>query len=367
MGERATLTPRFVRVAPEAAHYESTYLVASHPSEPVAVWIRYTVRKPPGGQFVGSIWFTLFEPAGPTAVKVSAPDPHAEAGHLLSVGTHGDIRRDGASGRISENGVQADWDLRFTPTDSELEHLPYSWMYRAPVPRTKSTSPYPTALVDGTVTVSGRSITVQGWRGMVGHNWGSEHAHRWIWLRGAAFADHPDGWLDIVLGRIKVGGLVLPWIANGVVSLDGHDGPRYRVGGPGRRVTVLGRASGCDLVIGGRDAALEVSVAAPLEQSVGWEYADPAGERHQVRNCSAAGLTVDIRPRCGRQPRHSGQGPRTATRACHAAGRLRPATRARYRPRSMSKSRPRSIGRLSPILVSTGDVVRACAVVSDSA
>jgi hypothetical protein len=34
-----------------------------------------------------------------------------------------------------------------------------------------------------------------------------------------------------------------------------------------------------------------------MAKSVGWEYADPSGLRHQVRNCSVAGVAVDVRPR----------------------------------------------------------------------
>jgi hypothetical protein len=129
---------------------------------------------------------------------------------------------------------------------------------------------------------------------MLGHNWGAEHAHRWIWLRGASFDEDPDAWLDVVIGRIKVGPLVVPWIANGVLALNGGKA-RHRVGGLGRRVRVRERRDGCDLVLPGRDLGLTVHVSAPLEASVGWEYADPSGARHQVRNCSTAGLTLDIR------------------------------------------------------------------------
>lgn len=286
-----TLAPQYPHVAARAGHYESIYLTASHPTEPVAVWIRYTVHKAPGERATGSIWFTLFEPGGPTAVKVTTDELRSDDTQLLGVGEYGAVRRDGAAGTISGHGVSASWELHFEPVDDELQHLPYAWMYRARLPKTKSTSPYPSMRVVGTVTVAGRTLTLDGWRGMLGHNWGTEHAHRWIWLRGASFAQDPDGWLDVVIGRIKVGPRVLPWIANGVLALDGA---RYRVGGLGRRVSVRERADGCDLVLPGRDVSLTVSVTAPRDASVGWEYADPAGGRHQVRNCSAAGLVVDV-------------------------------------------------------------------------
>jgi hypothetical protein len=67
------------------------------------------------------------------------------------------------------------------------------------------------------------------------------------------------------------------------------------VGGLGRRVTVREQRDGCELVLPGRAVSLTVRVTAPLAASVGWEYADPAGGRHQARNCSVAGLEIDVR------------------------------------------------------------------------
>jgi hypothetical protein len=212
----------------------------------------------------------------------------------MAVRPFGQVGADGADGEVSGRGVAASWDLRFAPDDDELRHMPYDWMYRAAVPRTKSTSPYPSMRVAGTATVGGATLTVDGWRGMLGHNWGAEHAHRWIWLRGACFVQRPDAWLDVVLGRIKLGPFVAPWIGNGVFAPDGPGGVRYRVGGLGRRVSVEERTDGCDLVLPGEEASLTVQVSAPLTTSVGWEYADPTGGRHQVRNCSTAGLRVEV-------------------------------------------------------------------------
>lgn len=292
-----TLEPQFPRARARAGHYESIYLVANHPSEPIALWIRYTVRKPPCAPATGSVWFTLFGPDGPLAAKVSAADPVTDGDRLLAVGSHGAVRPDGAAGTIDASGVRATWQLGFEPVDGALRHLPYAWLYRSPVPRTKSTSPYPSMRVTGTVAVGDHLLELDGWPGMLGHNWGAEHAHRWIWLRGASFARHPGTWLDVVIGRIKVGPVLVPWIANGVLC---HDGQRHRVGGLGRRVDVRERADGAGLVLPGRDLTLTVVVDAPLAASVGWQYADPAGGQHRVRNCSTAALTVDVRAREGR-------------------------------------------------------------------
>ena len=110
--------PQFPHVAESAGHYESIYLTAHHPSEPVAVWIRYTVHKRPGAAATGSIWFTLFEPGGPTAVKITTDALGSDDAQLIAMDGYGSIRRavgshSGAVSSISGHGVDASWELRF--------------------------------------------------------------------------------------------------------------------------------------------------------------------------------------------------------------------------------------------------------------
>jgi hypothetical protein len=108
-----TLEPRYPRADARAGHYESIYLVASHPGEPVAVWIRYTVHKPPDASPTASVWFTLFSPDGPHAGKITTDDLHSDATDVLAVGSYGSVRRDGAVGSINAGGTDVAWELRF--------------------------------------------------------------------------------------------------------------------------------------------------------------------------------------------------------------------------------------------------------------
>ena len=105
-------------------------------------------------------------------------------------------------------------------------------MYRAPVPKTKLLSPYPDARFDGVVRAGEREVELDGWRGMVGHNWGTQHAERWIWLHGAGFEGADDVWLDAAIGRIKLGLVTTPWIANGTLYA-GRRAPSTRRPGEG--------------------------------------------------------------------------------------------------------------------------------------
>jgi hypothetical protein len=294
---------RFPSVAPRAGHYESFYLKAGHPSMPLAIWVRYTVHKPAGREPVGSLWFTLFDPRehGPHAVKTTISQPVVAPGSYVRIGD-ASIAPGRAHGHAEAQGRRASWDLTFDPAAAPLFHLPRPWMYRAPVPRTKVLSPYPGARFRGSVHIDGRALELEGWHGIVGHNWGAEHAERWIWLHGARFDGdrRGDAWLDVALGRVRLGSLTTPWIANGVLSLDGQ---RQRLGGHRIRLTEVREAPDrCEFCLPGRDITLQGLVVADRKDFAGWIYADPGGSEHHVVNCSVADMTLAL-SRPGEPPR----------------------------------------------------------------
>jgi hypothetical protein len=260
--------------------YESHYLRAVDPARPRGAWIRHTTHQRPGAAPTGALWCTVWDlDAGPPyAVKESLPEPPPA----------------GWSGQAAALGRSAAWELAPAGDESGLRHLPRAWMYRAPLPRTKLESPLPDAVFTGWIETDGRRTEVTGWRGMVGHNWGSEHAERWVWLHAVGFDEAPGAWLDVALGRVRIGRAVTPWIANGALSLDGR---RYRLGGIGRaRATKVDAGPGSLRgVIGGAGAVVRVAVAAPPGQTVGFRYADPAGGgEHVALNCSIAEVRLRV-------------------------------------------------------------------------
>ncbi len=201
------------------------------------------------------------------------------------------------SGRAEAQGRSAAWELEPAGEEPGLRHLPRAWMYRAPLPRTKLESPLPDAVFTGWVEAGARRTEVAGWRGMVGHNWGSQHAERWVWLHGVGFDEAPDAWLDVALGRVRIGRATTPWVANGALALDGE---RIRLGGL-RRPRVDSRPGALEAVIGAAGATVRVTVAAPLVQTVAFVYADPGGGEHHSLNCSIAQVRLRVE-RPGRPP-----------------------------------------------------------------
>jgi hypothetical protein len=229
---------------------------------------------------------------------VEAGPPGSGGAFWIRFGEHS-FGPEGALGSATSADCSTRWSLRFSGGAEPLHHLPKPWMYTGRLPRTKLLSPVPGAVFDGTLEVDGETVQVDGWPGMVGHNWGEQHAEEWIWLSGLAFdGATSDTWLDVACGRIKIGPVTTPWVANGVVCLDGE---RLRVGGLGRRPGVTADEDGCVLRLPGSGVVVTASASAPDRAFVSWDYADPDGSPHRVRNSSVADLSVRV-VRPGRSP-----------------------------------------------------------------
>ncbi len=313
MEERA----RFGEVAAKAGHYESFYLKACRPDGGLGIWIRHTVHKRPGQEPTGSIWFTFFdrEAPGPLATKVTVPASglsmpaggwirvaEAEIGPGSAEGAVG-----GQPGAAADPGVPepdtrspaggeplaASWSLRFSGDFDPCHYLPADWLYAAPLPRTKFVAPVPNALFEGTLEVAGRSLDISGWPGMIGHNWGTEHAERWVWLEGTGFANAPGTWFDAGAAKVRLGRRVSPWVPSGMLALDGV---RHRLGGLGaiRSASIEESPDGCSFALPGKNIVVRGSVTARREDFVGWVYADPSGEEHHTINCSVADLELTV-------------------------------------------------------------------------
>lgn len=289
--------PRFGDVAVDRGHYESFYAKLSSPDEPLGLWIRYTVHKRRGGLARGAVWCTLFDREGGPPVAVKQTFDELETGRAPEeYARFGPCRADPDTlvGEIVAAGRTARWEIRVDGAEAPFRHLARDWMYGARLPRTKLLSPHPGARFSGSAEVDGRGVEVRDWPGMVGHNWGAEHAERWIWAHGTEFEDEPGAWLDLALGRIKVGPWTTPWIANGALSVNGE---RHRIGGPERfrRTEVRESPSACEFTIPGDGLVVDGVLSAPREAFVGWVYADPDGSQHNVVNCSVARMSLVVR------------------------------------------------------------------------
>jgi len=287
---------RFSRVAAKAGHYESFYVKACRPGGGQGIWIRHTVHKRPGAEPNASIWFVLFDrdADGPRATKVTVPAAQ------LSTPSGAWIKADGAeigpgraTGTVDTDAVQAAWDLTFSGDAEPCKYLPSDRLYETRLPKTKFVAPYPDARFDGRLEIGGEKIELDGWPGMIGHNWGSEHAERWVWLEGTGFEGSPDTYFDAGAARIKLGPWTTPWVPAGMLMLEGE---AHRLGGFGkvRDCSIEESAGECTFVLPGNDIVVRGKVSAPKKDFVGWIYADPKGPEHNTINCSVADLELTV-------------------------------------------------------------------------
>jgi hypothetical protein len=293
MGAADATAPRWPSVAAGRGHYESYYLRAVAPEGGRGVWIRYTVSRSPQGPATGQLWCTWFDRSapGPRAVRIDTGEPSTGDGAWIELGesVFGPREVTGSTGSAEH---PMSWSLRHRSDAPPLRHLPREWMYAARLPRTKLLSPAPTTVFDGTLEVDGETVEIAGWPGMVGHNWGEQHAEQWLWLSGLAFDGADDGtWLDVGVGRIRLGPLTTPWVANGAMSVGGT---RLALGGLGRRVGVAPSEDGCVVRLPGAGVTVTASFSAPRDAFVDWDYASPDGSGHRVTNCSVADLSVRV-------------------------------------------------------------------------
>jgi hypothetical protein len=295
---------RFPRVAERAGHYESFYIKACRPGGGQGIWIRHTVHKRPRQDPKGSIWFTFFdaEAGGPRATKITVPAAQLSSpqGSWIRV-ADAEIGPGKAAGSIETDALSASWELSFDGTAEPCRYLPADWLYDARVPRTKFEAPYPDARFNGTLRIGGEQFEIGEWPGMIGHNWGSEHAERWVWLEGTGFDSAGETYFDAGAARIKLGPVRSPWIAAGMLLLDGE---AHRLGGFGRirSSRVSETPTSCEFVFPGDEIQVRGRVGAPAKDFVGWVYADPKGPEHNVVNCSIADLELMVE-RKGHSPR----------------------------------------------------------------
>lgn len=287
---------RFAAPGAPGAGYESYYLKACAPDGAQAVWIRYTISKRPGEVPSASLWCTLFTRGDPRprAVKQTfgaGALSLADDCYLAIAGAK--IAPTGATGAAEGEGRRAAWELSIENAEPLFAHLPRR-LYGAPLPRTKLLSLVPSATFGGSVEFDGDQVELSGWRGMIGHNWGSQHAETWVWINGSCFGGFGDDtWLDLAVGRIKIGPWTTPWVANGVISLNGE---RLLLGGLKRpRGTSMSVGPGhAQFTLPGDGIVLRGTANAALGDTIGWVYADPDGSTHEVLNCSVADLELRL-------------------------------------------------------------------------
>jgi hypothetical protein len=217
--------PNAFRYSGIPGHVESYFWRANDPTAPRAIWLKATVLAPLDGPAVAESWLIWFDGVlGKTfATKQTWPIsgaqfPAADGGGELHLG---DWRlAPGANGSAEGSVTSPQGKARFKVgwrRDASVQGEPlaiYPWrlLREGPFPKSKLLTPYPWLRFDGDVTVGDDTVSLSGWNGMQGHNWGKSHAFEYAWgqcLFPAQGAE-PEAMVEGFSGRILVAGRPTP-------------------------------------------------------------------------------------------------------------------------------------------------------------
>lgn len=203
--------------------YESHYLKGNAPERGPAFWLKYNFLIPtdPAHEPVAELWAVVWEGPGRAPVVAKEVVPFSafstHAGLLHVAGNGCLLTPTEALGSCRGLGHRVTWSLHLASLQPPLYHFPYGALYRIGFPRKKIVTPAPELLLDGVVRVDGREITVQGWKGLRGHNWGSEHALRYAYGNALAGEGADRVFVDGFSASVRIGPLASPLLSAAVL------------------------------------------------------------------------------------------------------------------------------------------------------
>jgi hypothetical protein len=212
-------------------HVESYFLKANAPDGKRALWVKHTVFAPPGRahEAKAEVWAIAFDRERPgtfpIGAKVSVPFSEGRvSASPFEVAWAGSTLQSGhAQGSVEAGGHRLQWDLRHDTRCPPFRPFPAERMYRGGFPKTKTVTPCPDGVFSGQFKVNDETWSVDGWRGMQGHNWGRGHADAYAWAHCNAWDGDAEGvWFEGLAGRVLVGPLMSPWISLAALHVDGR-------------------------------------------------------------------------------------------------------------------------------------------------
>lgn len=309
--------PNGSRFRPEdpGGFYESYFQRANHASRPLAFWIRYTVFRPHErpDETCGELWAIYFDGESNciTAVKEMVPISGCSFSRTqLDVRISGATLTDGAlHGRAASQSHAIQWALHYAGHEPPLLLLPEP-LYERGFPKAKSLVGTPNAAFSGVLTVDGREIPIDGWKGSQNHNWGSRHTDRYAWGQVAGFDNAPDAFLECCTAQVKLGPVWSPRLTFVVLRDEGQE---IALNGLLQAVCASGTFDFFTWTFDVRStrARIHGCVHAPAAAFVGLSYQNPPGGTKTCLNTKLASAEITVERR--------GQPARTLTTMHRAA------------------------------------------------
>jgi hypothetical protein len=303
-----------VRYAPPArrGHVESYFLKANDPERRRAIWLKATVYQPraPNGPVpaIAESWAIAFDgDAEHVAVKSTVPYDRARFSPTeLDVEVDGLVLRAGETrGTVASGGRAIAWSLAIESDGAPLVHYPADWMYSAPFPSSKLVSPLPDLRLRGEIVVNGTPWRVDGWRGLLGHNWGPRHTPLYGWGHCNVWQEGKENEADELViegvsGRVRAFGLLAPTTTLICVR---HRGVRYDLNAALDLVRNRGEITPRRWKFEGENDLVRVrgEMWGETDDFVGLFYANPDGTMTHCLNTKIGRARVELALR-GRAP-----------------------------------------------------------------
>ena len=289
-----------------AGYYESYFQRANHPTRPLAFWIRYTAFSPNGHaeQARGELWAIYFdgETHAVVATKMSVPLADCRFSQDRLDVRIGEARlRDGELlGAAASPSHSVEWALTYAAAQPPLLLFPEPW-YERGLPKAKVLVGAPNATFHGALTVDGRAIAIDGWRGSQNHNWGSKHTDRYAWGQVAGFDNAPDAFLEVSTAQIRVGPVWSPRLTLLVLRLEEQE---FALNTPWQALGAAGRYHLFHWTFDSqsRDVRVSGTISAEPRAFVGLIYQNPPGGTKTCLNTKIASAEITVAER-GREPR----------------------------------------------------------------
>jgi hypothetical protein len=285
--------------ASRAGHVESYFIKANSPDGKRALWLKATIfathARP--SHAVAEAWAVYFERDG-QHVAVKRSMPYAEAafsrdGLKIAIGEHLKIEPEAVRGAIEYGGHEVSFALRAQGDEPPIVMFPSSAMYAGRFPRQKLVTPRPDLTFDGSLTVDGKPVLIEGWRGMQGHNWGLGHAEFYAWGHCNLWEREEALIVEATTARLKVGPLQTPMITLVCVR---HGGRSYDLNGAWSMARNRGEVDGRRWHFEAQDRGVRVEgdVSGQASDFVGLYYPNPDGRMTYCLNTKLAMARVRL-------------------------------------------------------------------------
>lgn len=299
------------RTGGRPGHVESYFFRANDPRAPRALWVKATILAPLVGPPVAEAWFIWFDATAPGAQTLAKREtvPFSAArfdqdgiavGPLeISLGAQLSLR-----GSIEHQGRRLRLGLRAERAAGRasrpLSLYPLAGLETGPFPRSKLLTPEPQLVVSGQLEIDGATHELTDWTGMLGHNWGQEHAAEYAWGQCLfpAERDQPSAMVEGFTGKVKVLGRSTPWISALVVRR-GEEELRFdRLIDLWRQRAELS-ADAWQLALVGPGGEAHLAMSARDRPIVCLGYHNPDGHLSYCLNTKLAEVRLAVQPRRG--------------------------------------------------------------------